>query len=417
MLKYLDLGIAIRAGTVGIRFLLPVLVLAIANQEELGRYYLYTAAIALIIFSTTCEINLFFSKAYVQDPSQSLIFQHFIGLLTTALILNTTFGSPILVSFLWWSGERDFKIYVAFFYYLNSEVVVNEYGRYLTNISKVNSVVFRDLYRAISLVLSALISLASCEKIVTWEFFLAFGLFNTALLLFEYFYARSFFNGTIPNFELSNNIRTTIAAIRQTRGAIAQSAISYFYPLFERIILERTVGLSTLGGYALLTSLIQAAVSVLFLPTIARFRTTVLQLHSCIEKKGSLEIPGLTTFMLKVLGTGTILILSLQFTVSLGLLEGKFDVDVWFSIAALVGVASSNVMYVVSPDYARVGRIYSSMLITISIYTCTLLSLFMYAKLFSNNHIFISSILTGGFFVQILVRQRYLKSPHLIDSK
>lgn len=408
MRKKIDLGIAVRAGTVGIRFFLPVFILALADQEELGRYYLYTSAIALIIFSITFELNLFFAKAYVNNPSKESIFQHFEGILKASLILYATFGTPALIGFLWWSEARDHTLYVTAFFYVGSEVVVNEYGRYLTNISQVKSVVFRDLYRAVSIVVAGILSLVLCNRIISWEYFFAFGLLNTALLMFEYFDAKRGVSELIPRVGMHQHFRHTISAIGQTKGAVAQSGIVYLYPLIERIILERTVGLTVLGGYAFLSSVVQAAVSVMFLPAIARFRTLVLQLEGFHRAKESSKIPGLASFTLKIFGIGALVVLGLQLIGALELFEGKFHIDPWFSITALVGVAANNLVYVVSPDFAKAGRVFTSTLVTSAIYVFSLLCAFLSFSFVAANHMVLGMILGVGFMLQIAVRQRYL---------
>ena len=408
MLKKIDLGIAVRAGTVGIRFCLPFFILALADQEELGRYYLYTSAIALIVFTITFELNLFFAKAYVNSPSKESIFQHYQGILTTVLILYTTFGAPGLIGFLWWSGERDLTLYVTAFCYVSSEVVVNEYGRYLTNISQVKSVVFRDLYRAVAIVLAGLLSLVLCNKIISWEYFFAFGLLNSALLMFEYFDAKRGVRELIPSVGLNQHVRFTISAIRQTKGAVAQGGILFLYPFIERIILERTVGFAVLGGYAFLSSVVQAAVSVIFLPAIARFRTLVLQLESFHRERESSKIPGLASFTLKVFGIGALVVLGLQILGALDLFQGKFHIDPWFSITALVGVAANNLVYVVSPNFAKTGRVFTSTLVTSVIYVFSLLCAFLCFSFVTANHMVLGMILGAGFILQIAARQRYL---------
>jgi hypothetical protein len=408
MLNKSDIGIVIRAVSVGIRFCLPILILAIAGQEELGRYYLYTSAIALIIFCSTFELNLYFAKTYVNNPSKEYIFQHFQGVLTTALILNAIFGCPALIGFLWWSGERDIDLYVTAFFYVSTEVVVNEYGRYLTNISKVKSVVYRDLYRAVSIVLAGVISLVLFQKVVSWMYFFIFGLLNATLLMFENYNAKREIRELTPSVGLHQHIQVTISTIRQTKGAVAQSSLVYLYPLIERIMLESTVGLAVLGGYAFLSSVIQASVSVIFLPAIARYRTLVLQLGTFRRESESSKIPGLACFILKTLCLGVLVVFGLHTLSMINIFQGKFSIDPWFSIIALVGVAANNLIYVVSPDFAKAGRVFTSTLVTSFIYVFSLLCAFLFFTFVAANHMLVGLILGLGFILQIAARQRYL---------
>lgn len=408
MLKNFDFGTLVRAATLGIRFLLPILILALATQEELGRYYLFAAAIALVVFFGTFELNIFFAKSYIEARSADLIFHHFKALLTATLFLYAVLGTPALLCFLWWTEENNPLLYCGVIFYASTEIVANEHGRFLTNINHVRNVIFRDLYRAACVVLAGLLSLTLSRRIVSWEYFSILGILNATLIVVEYFIAKRSVTEPVSSQDLRDQVRSAICAIRQTRGAVAESGILYLYPLLERMVLERTVGLAVVGGYAFFSSIIQAALSVIFLPTIAKFRSLVLQMPASARRESAPMVQGLLAFLLKLFGIGLAVVFLLQLADQLDFSTTRITFDPWFSMAALTCVAASNLIYIVSPDFARPGKELSAAVTTAMIYACSLSFALLCFFWVTSNPAAIASILGAGGLLQLLVRKQYL---------
>lgn len=407
-----NIYLVVRAVSVSIRVIFPVLVLLIASQEELGRYYLYASAIAFIIFASTFESGTYFAKKYLRRSDEATSLTYLWQIVHVQIIFMILLGAPILAFIIHWLGDFRVGFYAAIIFYLFTEVVVNEFGRYLTNINKVKAVALRDLYRAVAFLGAGFLSLLAAGAVVAWQYFIAFGTFNLILAIADLARHRRF---SRPGERAWRRGRIYPAALFRSvvgnaRGLIAQAGLGYAYPLLERILLERTLGLGAVGGYALLISVFQSFNAVMFLPHIAKMRSVLLApvRHARI----SAGLPGLRSFVIYNLLCGIVIIAVSQIAVILFSnypIVRKVDLSIGFSFAALLFIIAGSVITIVSPDYAGKGNLLKSTLVTVAIYGVSLALFWVASQFLSGNHILLAAILSGGFIAQLLARHKYFE--------
>lgn len=404
------LYLVIRGISVAVRIGFPMLVLLIANQEELGRYYLYNSAIAFILFAFTFESGIYFAKRALRPNTRGRRTTHFWQIVHVQTIFLVFLGIPAIAGFLAWLGTISVILFASMGFYLASEIIVNEFGKYLTNVNAVAWVVLRDLYRAVGFVTAGLVSLLAVGAVVAWQYFVAFGVFNLILAAFE---LREI---TRSNFSLRKAVRRKSyhaalagTVVTSARGLMAQASLAFAYPLLERMLLERTLGLGTVGAYALLSSIFQSFIATVFLPHIAKMRSILLARRPNAVA-GAQRLTGLKSFLLQTLLVGTAIIVAVQaalyFAGQYPLLR-KINVSPGFAVAALLAVLASNLISIVAPDYARKGNLARSTVVTTSIYGASLSLFWTCHRFFSADGWVLPLILGGGFIAQILARRRY----------
>lgn len=398
----------IRFISIFIRFLVPILITQISNQEELGLYYLYVSVFTFVIFVYSFELNFYFSKKELTSNEKS----QFINLiqLTAAIITVYLFlGIPTLIGTQYIFTPFEKVTLVMSLLFVGSEKVLNEYGRFFTNLGLISKVIYLDLFRSISHLLSCVFSLTLTERILTTYYFLSFFILNIIIII-VYLVSCRHKNNTI-------SVKSTIFEIRKSiingvitsKGVITQSFMSFIYPIIERFLLERTVGLTIVGGYVFFQTLIQSMISILFLPKISNLRKQAIYLSDSSSLNEKVSLTGLTSLTMLTLVCGLVFAVFTQILLEFVKIEFKIEIDFIFSLVAILGAASLNISYIVSPHYARPSNYLAASLNTFTLSLITILCSYLLFLTFDSDSL-IPFVLAIGFILQIALRRKYLFS-------
>ena len=404
-------GKAARALTILIRFLTPVCILYFLNTAELGWYYLINSVIAFSSFALSFESGYYFSRKSNRSAVPSGVIKYLNWIAMSQAVFSVTLAFPLIYVFLKISNYFSVQLFFALSFYSYSEVVVNEFGRFLGNTNQVRWLVLRDLYRACALLAAALLAIWLFKAIALPLFFVGLFFFNVCLAGVEYFAGRHAKPLRLFRHLLRLRVlkKLPLQIVYTSKGVILQSWLMYLYPIGERMIIDKTMGLSAVGKYGFIVALFQSVLTIFFLPDITRMRSVVI---SHLGRAGvSEKIAGLRALLVR-----TVLFAMVMAAVTLaasainqhvGLLK-NFHVTLAAVLAAMIYVVSNNFIYIVSPHFSRPPHTMASTIKTSAIHLCSLTLCYAAFYIFGIHSEILFLILSLGFIAQLVAREQYL---------
>ncbi len=183
----------------------------------------------------------------------------------------------------------------------------------------------------------------------------------------------------------------------------------YLYPIAERLIIGKTMGVATVGKYAFIVALFQSVLTIFFLPDITRMRSVVISHLG--RALASEKIAGLKALLVR---TVLFALLMAAATIAASAINQRFGIvsDFQMSVAAVLAammfVVSNNFIYIVSPHFSRPPHTTATTIMTSAIHLCSL-SLCYAAFYFLGVRSEILFVILGlGFVSQLIARKQYL---------
>ncbi len=356
-----------RLAALAIKFTIPLLILSLSSQAELGHYYLGTGVLIFVVTLIGLETAIPFAGRYLlarTEHRRRLVFSvFFLNLVLTGLALSApvvlfcALHTPYGLGLLAW-------LPVVF----TVELCVNEFGRFHWNVGHGETASRREVARAISLTVAALTSLWVEGHVVTGLSLSLLSGFNSLLLLRE---VRRF--GLLPNAALLRRLeflkpRRFPSRLRTLLGTcgpqVVQIQLISLQPLLERWLIERRLGMEMVGAFSFHYSLIQTSAALILIAKVGQLRRLILSESMA---------PGGMVYMaaLRFLGLALALIGACAVSVYLALpvmtqLLGKHVSSGWLitTVAAFSG-CTATFASAVSPLYAGHDRVLRANLLTV----------------------------------------------------
>lgn len=404
-------GKAARALTILIRFLTPVCILYFLDTAQLGWFYLINSVIAFSSFALSFESGYYFSCKANRRPHAAGVSRYLAWIGVSQALFSVTLAFPLIFVFLLISNLFSVPLFCALMLYSYSEVVANEFGRFLGNTNQVRWLVLRDLWRAISLLAAALVAIWLFKSISLPFFFVLLCFFNCCLIGVEHVLGGS----APPRPRIGHLLRLRLLRklplqiIYTSKGVILQSWLMYLYPIAERLIIGKTIGVSAVGKYGFIVALFQSVLTIFFLPDITRMRSAVIS-HlgraAAPEKIAGLKALLVRTVLFALLmAAGTIAASAIN--ERFGILS-DFQVSIASVLAAMIFVVSNNFIYIVSPHFSRPPYTTATTIMTSTIHLCSLSLCYAAFYFLGIRSEILFVILSLGFVTQLIARKQYL---------
>ena len=168
-----------------IRFLCPLVALALSDAETMGAYYLFISYFTFVVGITSLELAVPFSRKYLRcksDKQRRLLFS---GFMVNQAIVSTLLSIPAGALAVSWAGVPA-PLILLFCLALATEACVNEVGRFFWNIGEWKMPSLRDLIRAIIFATGILLSVYIENEILTPLTFFVLSAGNLAINLNEW---------------------------------------------------------------------------------------------------------------------------------------------------------------------------------------------------------------------------------------
>jgi hypothetical protein len=122
-----------RLSALAVRFLCPLVALALSSPETMGKYYLFISYFTFVVGVSALELAVPFSRKYLRcrgDKQRRLVFA---GFMTNQMVVTTALAIPAGMLVASWAGVPAILI-PMFCLSLATEACVNEVGRFFWNI-------------------------------------------------------------------------------------------------------------------------------------------------------------------------------------------------------------------------------------------------------------------------------------------
>lgn len=261
-----------RALALGLRFSCPLLIIAISTQETLGQYYLFTSFFTMAAVFISIEIGTPFSEKYLKCTSPNgkrLIFSSFVF---TLLLISCIISIPFVLGYLLlYPKDNYLVIFLAALFV--SEACVNEVGRFYWNVGLTKEASLRDFVRALAFTMAILSAIFLKGEVVNLISLLLLTAFNTTISILEFH--------RLGNFRISH-VRFEGIRWPRLKTILRKSSIQFIHlqilisqSFFERLLLEKKLGIGAVGMFAFQTTMIQASSTLFLMPIIAKTRRLI----------------------------------------------------------------------------------------------------------------------------------------------
>lgn len=274
-----------RLSALGIRFLCPLVVLALSNAETMGAYYLFVSYFTFVVGVSSLELAVPFSRKYLRCKSDRPRRILFSGFLTNLIAVTTVLVIPAGVLFAGWAGV-PIDLTPLFCLALATEAWVNESGRFFFNIGEWKIISLREFIRALIFTAAILVSVYIENEVLTSMTFLTMSVGNMAIMVYEW---RSWGGvRTASDIKILYLRKSTWLRVRKSLAKsmpqFLQMQLLGLQPLLERTLIEKTAGLAPLAAFSFLTSVVQSAASLQLVPLVAKTRQLILGARSVSER-------------------------------------------------------------------------------------------------------------------------------------
>ncbi len=274
------IGLIQRAISLGVRVLLPLLLLALTDEHELGVYYLLTAFYGLLVSLGGLEASYYYSRSLVRAPGQ-LVRQAQLWSRFLQTIALFSLGAALIGALI---GQAKFHYAIAlvpfFIAFVASETMVNESTRLMWLVNRPAHATRSDLVRSFLLVTAVACSALTMKTVIAWPFFLIMAIGNAGIL---YWHTRQWPPLRRRMTSRRNPALLLVALVKGGRRCLSVSLPQFAYMqtvalwlLMERLSLDASMGKAAVAGYAFGTGIVVAGVSLILLPSLSNYKNIYL---------------------------------------------------------------------------------------------------------------------------------------------
>ncbi len=365
-------GINFRSLSSAIRFSIPIGILFISNESQLGLYYL---ALSILLTGSTflgIELGYFFSTKYLSKESKnlSLIFNE---LVSRSLLISIT--SCLIVFSIFIIFNQDLDLYFFFLPLLFAiEACSYEIGRFFWNIGEVKQASKRDFIKSIFFVIAVFSSIALTESVISIYSIGIIIASNILIISYEvkiWGSLKELFPQTTKEkfFHISNFFDFIRSVVKTCGPQFIQNQVIGFTMLVEKLFITALIGLSAQGAYSFIYSIVQTSAALFLMPAAAKTKQIIISDHPHFND------PYIYRFAIKYLPTVILFIsvfsfFAVIFVPILGEVLNKNIAEnlIIVTFAVFFSSSANAFMSSVSPLYSHKGRwvranIYSSLML------------------------------------------------------
>lgn len=339
-----------RLSALAVRFLCPLVALALSSPETMGKYYLFISYFTFVVGVSALELAVPFSRKYLRcrgDKQRRLVFA---GFMTNQMVVTTALAIPSGILVASWAGVPAMLI-PMFCLSLATEACVNEVGRFFWNIGEWRMPSLRDLIRACIFTLAIIGSVYLEDEVLTAVTFTTITVGNICIMAWEWkVWGSSSLHAQLRPAHLLKGVQLRVR--RSLVGSLphfAHMQLLGLQPLLERTLLDKSMGLATVAAFSFLTSVMQSAAGLMLVPMIAQMRKKLLGSRTVLERMEANR--GAFTLLAKISIISGTLSLALYWTMPeiLKLIEKNISADFSLTLAALLSSISAIFCSAISP--------------------------------------------------------------------
>ena len=276
-------GLNYRVLGTGIRFTVPLFIIAISTEYELGLYYLSLSVLLTASSFLGLEMGYFFSTKYLSKDitdKKDILNQLIINCTNISLLITL----PIILVYAMLT-EENLPLYVFLIPLLFTlEACSFEIGRFFWNIGEVSQASFRDFIKSFFFIVAIYVSLLITDSILSFYSIVILIISNITIILYEISkwgdYKKLFKNFFILKnnsiIEVGSFIRLLISACGPQ---FIQNQVIGFTMLLEKIFITSLLGLSAQGIYSFIYSIMQTSAALFLMPSAAKTKQTIIADH------------------------------------------------------------------------------------------------------------------------------------------
>jgi hypothetical protein len=357
-----------RVATLAIRFLCPLAVLALSSAEKMGEYYLFMSYFTFVVGVSALELAVPFSRKFLRcksDRHRRLVFS---GFLANQIYVTTILAFPAGIMVSAWTN-MPISVIPFFCLTLLTETCVNEVGRFFWNIGEWRMPSLRDLFRSIVFTFAILISISTENKILTHTTFIIIASGNLCILLLEF---KTWGNSCMISSFL--NARKVRNALLRVRGSLNSSLPQFAHmqvlglqPLLERILIEKSFGLVSVGAYSFLISVLQSAAGLILVPMVANLKKHLLGARTLADNLKAHKEAFILLLQI-IFALGMLAILTYIGLPLLNVITGK-EINVSFSLLFVAYITSVSAIFcsAVAPLLSKKGHAWFTNVLSLAV--------------------------------------------------
>ncbi len=270
LLKDIDLALFLRIVATLIRTIIPISIIWLSSDENLGVYYL---SISILTFGATLvglDLGLFFSSKYVGEDQRGKI-QVFNLFLKQGLRINFLAIILGLIGFFLFSFLSFPAFLILIPLLISIESLSLEFGKFYRNLGYILYASFRDLIRSIILAITIFFSLLFFDTILVFETLSLYILCLFSLIIFESLSFGIIRKIIISDFFVPKNILSSTKDLFFISGPqFVQNQINNLIMVLERTFLSVALGLDIQGIYSFFWSFVSVVSSLFSFPYVAK---------------------------------------------------------------------------------------------------------------------------------------------------
>lgn len=354
-------GLNYRLIGTGIRFTVPLYIIALSTEYELGLYYLSLSILLTASSFLGLEMGYFFSTKYLSKDiinKKDILNQLIIN--CTNISLLVTIPIVLVYAIL---AKAHLPLYIFLVPLLFTlEACSFELGRFFWNIGEVSQASFRDFIKSIFFIVAIYASLQITDSILSIYSVTILIISNICIIFYEILkwgdYKKLFKNFFILKntsiIEVYSFIRLLISACGPQ---FVQNQVIGLTMLIEKIFITSLLGLSAQGIYSFIYSLMQTSAALFLMPSAAKTKQTIIADHPYFNDP-KIYLAAIRYLPIVILFLSIFAVISF-FAVPIlaDIMEKSIDKNILIVIFAVFFSASSNAfMSSVAPLYSHPGR-------------------------------------------------------------
>lgn len=280
------ISFAYRLVSLLVRLGCPILILHFSTPTVLGEYYLFSTFLTFAIFLISLEAAVPFSRRYLQSSSESSRFQVFSSFIGNQIIVSAVTAIPLFGYYIS-TNSISLTRAMLFFLVLVTSACSNETGRFFWNIGRGDVATQRDVWRSLVFVAAIILSVSVYQTVVSG---ISLGLIAISEMIILNADVRRWGKGAKGSWVSNRRFNawriSVLGMLEQFSLSLPQVLHLQFLavlPFFERTLIDRGLGLSSVGAFSFQYAGVQAGLSLLLIPLVADTRRAILSAQTSTQ--------------------------------------------------------------------------------------------------------------------------------------
>ena len=354
-------GLNYRVIGTGIRFTVPLFIIAVSSENELGVYYLSLSILLTASSFLGLEMGYFFSTKYLSKNTSSK--KNVLNILITKCIWIPFLISILIVTFYVFGAGVNIPLFVFLLPILFSlEACSYEIGRFFWNIGEIDQASYRDFIKSIFFIIAIYTSLIVTDSVLSAYSIIILILSNICIIFYE---VRKWgnLNDLRKNFFilkkdwLSKSVTFLKTLLNACGPQFVQNQVIGLTMLFEKIFITSLLGLSTQGVFSFVYSIMQTSAALFLMPSAAKTKQIIISDHPHFNNpkiySAAINYLPIVVFFMIIFAIASYFAIP----VLADIMDKDIDKGIFIIIVTVLFSASSNAfLSSVAPLYSHPGR-------------------------------------------------------------